>query len=164
MRTRIAILMAVIATFGAVVAFRAVTAEEDTSSDERRLEQGQILELNRRADLLNTYRESAQFQESENLARSRGFYLQQQAKDLRDANPSAANTLDLQAEEQFAIARMYRRIGRFIYVSIDQKDTLEVGIEKNVARELSDAGFGAVWVNPPPGELPNIWRDLQKDI
>jgi hypothetical protein len=65
MRTRIAILMAVIATFGAVVAYRAVTAEEDTSSGERRLEQGQIIELNRRADLLNTLRESAQFEDSE---------------------------------------------------------------------------------------------------
>jgi len=32
MRTRVAILMAVIATFGAVVAYRAVTAEEDTSA------------------------------------------------------------------------------------------------------------------------------------
>lgn len=122
MRTRIAILMAVIATFGAVVAYRAVTAEEDTSIGERRLEQGQIVELNRRADLLNTFRESAQFEDSENLARSRGFFLQQQARELRRTNSPGANALDLQTEEQFAIARMYWRTRNFNYVGIEDKD------------------------------------------
>jgi len=169
--------MAVIATFGAVVAYRAVTAEEDTSNAERRLEQGQILELNRRADLLNTYRESAAFEDSENLARSRGFYLQRQAAELRKTNAGAANAIelrktnagaanaiDLQSEEQFAIARMYRRIRDYNYVGIDANDTIEVGIEKNVARELSEAGYGAAWTDPPKGRLPNIWSDLQADI
>lgn len=164
MRTRIAILMAVIATFGAVVAYRAVTAEEDTSNAERRLEQGQILELNRRADLLNTFRESAEFEDSENLASSRGFYLQRQAAELRKTNAAAANALDLQSEEQLAIARMYRRIRDFNYVNINATDTIEVGIEKNVARELSEAGYGAVWSDPSGSELPNIWSGLQADI
>ena len=165
MRTRIAILMAVIATFGAVVAYRAVTAEEDTSSAERRLEQGQILELNRRADLLDTYRESAQFEDSENLARTRGFYLQDQARIARKTNPSTANQLDLQAEEQFSIARMYRRTRDFNYVGgMSSSDSIENGIEKNVARELSEAGYGAVWVAPAKGELPDIWGDLKVDI
>jgi len=165
MRTRIAILMAVIATFGAVVAYRAVTAEEDTSSGERRLEQGQILELNRRADLLNTYRESAQFEDSENLARARGFYLQEQARMARKTNPSSANALDLQAEEQFAIGRMYRQTRDFNYVGgMSSTDNIENGIEKNVARELSEAGYGAMWVAPAKGELPDIWGDLKADI
>jgi hypothetical protein len=162
MRTRIAILMAVIATFGAVVAYRAVTAEEDTSTGERRLEQGQIVELNRRAELLNTFRESAQFEDSENLARSRGFFLQQQARELRRTNSPGANALDLQTEEQFAIARMYRRTGNFNYVGLEYKDGLEIGIERKVAEELS--GAGAVWAAPLNGELPDIWRDMRRDI
>jgi tetratricopeptide (TPR) repeat protein len=164
MRTRIAILMAVIATFGAVVAYRAVTAEEDTSSGERHLEQGQILELNRRADLLNTYRESAQFGDSEKLAASRGFYLQEQAAKLRPTNSSAANSLDLQAEEQFTIARMYHRTGEFTYVGINPSDEIETAIEKKVATELSEAGYGAVWNPPEQGKSTDIWRDLNDDI
>ena len=164
MRTRIAILMAVIATFGAVVAYRAVTAEEDTSSGERRLEQGQIIELSRRADLLKTLRESAQFEDSEALARSRGFFLQHQARELRKKNSPLANPLDLQAEEQFAIARMYRRTGNFNYVGLEYKDGLEIGIERKVAEELSEAGYGAVWNNPRKGEAPDMWRDMQVAI
>src|SRR3984957_4624504 len=167
MRTRIAILMAVIATFGAVVAYRAVIAEEETSSGERRLEQGQILELNRRADLLDTYRESAVFEDSENMARARGFYLQEQAQKARktgSANPVTANELDLQAEEQFAIARMYRQIRDYAYVGISATDTIENGIEKKVADELSEAGYGAVWKSPPKDKLPDIWSTLKEEI
>jgi hypothetical protein len=168
MRTRIAILMAVIATFGAVVAYRAVIAEEETSSGERRLEQGQILELNRRADLLDTYRESAVFEDSENLARERGFYLQEQARKARQTFPTnftTANQLDLQAEEQFAIARMYRRTEDFNYVSgMSASATIESGIEKNVATELSEAGYGAVWKEPVGDKAPDIWSDLKEDI
>jgi hypothetical protein len=167
MRTRIAILMAVIATFGAVVAYRAVIAEEETSSGERRLEQGQILELNRRADLLDTYRESAVFEDSENMARARGFYLQQQAENSRKTaltGSITANELDLQAEEQFAIARMYRQIREYAYVGINDNDTIETGISRNVARELADAGYGAKWVEPAKGETPDIWGELKADI
>jgi hypothetical protein len=159
--------MAVIATFGAVVAYRAVIAEEDTSSGERRLEQGQILELNRRADLLDTYRESAVFEDSENMARARGFYLQRQAENARKAaltGSITANELDLQAEEQFAIARMYRQIREYAYVGINDNDTIETGISRNVARELADAGYGAKWVEPAKGETPDIWGDLKADI
>ncbi len=167
MRTRIAILMAVIATFGAVVAYRAVIAEEETSSGERRLEQGQILELNRRADLLDTYRESAVFEDSENMARARGFYLQEQAQKARKTEPAnsvTANELDLQAEEQFAIARMYRQIRDYAYVGISSTDTIENGIEKKVADELSEAGYGAVWKAPDKDKLPDIWSSLKEEI
>jgi hypothetical protein len=167
MRTRIAILMAVIATFGAVVAYRAVIAEEETSSGELRLEQGQILELNRRADLLDTYRESAVFEDSENLARARGFYLQDQARKARKTEPAnsiTANELDLQAEEQFTIARMYRRTREFNYVGISDNETIENGIERVVAKELSEAGYGAVWVAPAKDQTPDIWAALKKEI
>jgi len=138
---------------------------EDTSNAERRLEQGQILELNRRADLLNTYRESAAFEDSENLARSRGFYLQRQRRTPQNQRRCgqchrtsqdqcrAANAIDLQSEEQFAIARMYRRIRDYNYVGIDANDTIEVGIEKNVARELSEAGYGAAWTILPKADF-----------
>src|SRR5579864_5493192 len=167
MRTRVAILMAVIATFGAVVAYRAVTAEEDTSAWERRLKQGQVLELSRRAELLNTYRELAQFQKSEDLARLRGFYLRHKAENLRKGdltNPSAGSELDVQAEEQFAIARMYRRISDFSYIYIADKDSIETGIEKIVASDLSALGYGAVWTEPKKGELPFIWGGLQSQV
>ncbi len=157
--------MAVIATFGAVVAYRAVIAEEDTSSGDRRLEQGQILELTRRADLLDTYRESAVFEDSENIARARGFYLQAQASAARKIKSPSANALDLQAEEQFTIARMYRRTRDFAYVrGMSDKDTIEVGIEKDVAEELSEAGYGAKWTEPRPNELPDIWVELKAEI
>jgi hypothetical protein len=164
MRTRVAILMAVIATFGAVVAYRGVTAEEDTSSWESRLKQGQVLELNRRAELLNRYRELAQFQESEDRGRLKGDYLRRKAEELRKGGLSGSNELDIQAEEQFAIARMYKRIGDFNYVYIADEDSVETGIEKIVAADLSTLGYGAVWAEPRKDEIPFIWRGLQSQV
>lgn len=79
---------------------------------------------------------------------------------MRKTNSLGANALDLQAEEQFAIARMYRRTRNFNYVGIQDKE-VEVGIKKKVAEELSEAG--AVWAAPLNGELPDIWRDLRRD-
>ncbi len=91
--------------------------------------------------------------------------LQDQARIARKTNPSTANQLDLQAEEQFSIARMYRRTRDFNYVGgMSSSDSIENGIEKNVARELSEAGYGAVWAAPAKGELPDIWGDLKVDI
>ena len=55
----------------------------------------------------------AQFQKSEDLARLRGFYLRHKAEELQKgdpSNPSAGSELDIQAEEQLAMARVYRRI------------------------------------------------------
>ena len=148
MRTRVAILMAVIATFGAVVAYRGVTAEEDTSSWESRLKQGQVLELNRRAELLNRYRELAQFQESEDRGRLKGDYLRRKAEELRKGGLSGSNELDIQAEEQFAIARMYKRIGDFNYVYIADEDSVETGIEKIVAPIFQHWATGRCGPNP----------------
>ena len=63
---------------------------------ERRLKQGQVLELSRRAELLNTYRELAQFQKSEDLARLRGVYLRHKAEERRKGDlpipPRAVNS------------------------------------------------------------------------
>src|SRR5262249_37273408 len=106
MRTRIAIWMAVVAALGVVAAHRAEVAEEETSTLERQLAQGQVLELTRRTEMLSWASQGIKFEDITKNFLSRGLYLQRNA----DALKLKTRDLDVKAEEEFAAARVYRRI------------------------------------------------------
>ena len=61
---------------------------------------------------------------------------------------------------QFAIARIYKRVGDFNYVYIARGDSVETGIEKIIAADLSTLGYGAGWAEPKKDGIPFIWGGL----
>ena len=67
MSISIAMFMAVVAMLGAVTAYRAALAEQDTLKFERRLEQGEMLELVHRQELLSKISSRTRYENSVTL-------------------------------------------------------------------------------------------------
>src|SRR5215813_11454511 len=71
-KQHVAVGMAVIAVFAAAAAFRAAVDEQEVSRLERKLDQGQMLELMLRQDLLDRFAQFPHFRDSVDLHLSEG--------------------------------------------------------------------------------------------
>src|SRR5438128_9960228 len=103
--TRIAMAMAVVAMLGAVAAFRTALAEQDTSRFEHRFDQGKMLGLALRQDLLDTSSIGARFRSSYDLRIAEAENALKESRTLLPNERAKAAALNLKAQEEFAVAR-----------------------------------------------------------
>ncbi len=152
-RTFLALLMATIATFGALTAYRAALAEDEVSGSTRLFDEGQILELDKRQRYLD---ELALWSAYDRETKT----LQRQAKD-RTQSP-----LDrLNAQEDLADARIVQRYANY-YIWNQNDYSLEGEIERWTATDLGDLGFNVSWLpsyNKSDVE-PDIWANQRAEI
>ncbi len=159
----IAVFMALVAMLGAVTAYRAALAEQDTLRFERRLQQGEMLEFVHRQELLSKVASLTRY---ENLAR-----LHTAAADADQKPPEKPEAPDrrrdalknLLAEEA---AAQVRSLQPFLnYFAVDQPYDLEPSIAMHSAIWLRALGFDTVWDGPAKdGSFPSIWEKLAKDV
>jgi tetratricopeptide (TPR) repeat protein len=149
----IAMVMALIATFGAIAGFFASRADFGGSACNRTLESAQKYELGRRQSYLAQYFEHARWSDEHELARLRARDLNDRAKRLRDAggpNAPGANVLDIDAQLEYAVAR---GIAPLVHFSDPQfadrfaKDP-DQALAERARRDLEDLG------------VPNHCRDV----
>src|ERR1700685_4316596 len=101
-KQHVAVGMAIIAVFAAAAAYRAALDEQEASRLKRKLDQGQMLELMLRQDLLDRFAQFPHFRDSIDLHLSEGQNLQREAEHARVTDPAGAAVLDLDAQEEFA--------------------------------------------------------------
>jgi hypothetical protein len=126
-RAQIAMVMAVVAMLGAVAAFRTAFAEQETSRLERTLDQGYMLELASRQGYLDKASLSTRLNGRYYQHQDLGRYLQKVADGIRAADPKKiregdrlrAARLDLKAQEEFAAARVFRPLHKFLDVKME---------------------------------------------
>lgn len=161
MSISIAMFMAVVAMLGAVTAYRAALAEQDTLRFERRLQQGQMLELVHRQELLSKIASRTRYENSAAL----------HSPTADDQEPGASFTPDkrqaalkkLQAEEEAAHVRSLQPY--LEYFQVDLPYDLEPSVAMNTARSLRALGFDTAWEPPKAdGTFPSIWEKLEKDV
>jgi len=165
MRPYIAMVMAFVAMCGAVAAFQAALKEHETSRLDRKLNQGQLLELTSRQVALDRDSTFHQLDDRYQQDVREGNYFQQQAAELRPKDPARAANFDLKAQEEFAAARAIRPFRDYVYVETG-KSSLESTAEKQAARDLIDLGFE---VEPPEDTGPraepkSMWGGLKESI
>ncbi len=160
----IAMLMAVVAMLGATVAYRAALAEHETLRSERRLQQGKVLELVHRQEILNKLANRTRYEYSQYV------YLTEAQNDLNEARRVSATDrgraalLTLQAQEDYAVVRALRAYLDFFWVDLPR--SLEESLQQSAANQLSGYGFDARWTAPankddPP---PSIWENAERYV
>ena len=152
-RTFLALLMATIATFGAIAAFRAAVRDGDVAAATRLYDEGQILELDKRQRYLD----------ETGLSGSYG----QNAAALREA----ARTLNrntntrLAGQEDLAVARIADRYTNYYNWDLDGYST-EGEFERWAVIDLGEMGFNVSWTpsdNQGP-HAPDSWPNQRTDI
>lgn len=163
MSTKIAMFMALVAMLGAVTAYRAALAEQDTLRYERRLQQGEILELVHRQELLSKLSSRTRYENSAALHTPTADGDQQQAGKAVAPTPPQAALKKLQAEEELAHVRS---LGPYLdYFRVDLPYGLEPSIAIDSAKWLRDLGFDTAWEVPKKNEpFPSIWEKLDKQV
>jgi hypothetical protein len=165
-RAQIAMVMAVVAMLGAVAAFRTAFAEQETSRLERTLNQGQMLELANRQGYLDKASLNARMSDRVKQLQDQAQFLQKHADEIRASDPQKAARFDLQAQEEFAAARIYMPVRDYVYVDLNNDLKLEPAVEKLATADLADYGFDVHWPEKPDanGNFPSIWEALDKEI
>jgi hypothetical protein len=165
-KQHVAVGMAIVAVFAAAAAFRAAVAEHDVSRLERKLDQGQMLELMFRQDLLDRFAQYPHFRDSVNLHVAEGQNLQREAVHVGRLaqDPGSAAVLDLEAQQEFAIARSLEPFLRFAQASLDPEH-LEISVDERVVSQLRSIGFETFAITKAgPGAQASIWDELKEEI
>lgn len=163
MSISIAMFMAVVAMLGAVTAYRAALAEQETLRFERRLQQGEMLELVHRQELLSKISSRTRYENSVALHSPAADGGQEQAGKPGAANRRQAALKKLQAEEEAAHVRSLQPYLNYfeVYLPYD----LEASIAMNSANWLRALGFDTTWEAPKDdGSFPSIWEKLEQDV
>jgi hypothetical protein len=152
-RTFLALLMAAVATFGALTAYRAALAEDDVSGSTRLFDEGQILELDKRQRYLDEISLWSAYNRETNTVR-------------RQAKERTQSPLDrLAVQEDLAVARVAQRYANY-YLWDQTGYSLEGEIERWTANDLGNLGFNVTWLpsyNRSPVE-PDIWANQRAEI
>ncbi len=164
MSISIAMFMAVVAMLGAVTAHRAALAEQDSLKLERRLEQGEMLELVHRQELLSKISSRTRYENSLKLHTLPADNDQNQAaKKPGSANRRQAALQKLHAEEEAARVRSLQPY--LEYFEVDRPYGLESSFAMHSAEWLRTLGFDAVWKVPKEGaSFRPIWDNLQIEV
>ena len=161
MSISIAMFMAVVAMLGAVTAYRAALAEQDTLRFERRLQQGQMLELVHRQELLSKLASRTRYENSAALHSPTDDDQEQSANPTPDRRQAALKKLH--AEEEAAHVRSLQPY--LEYFRVDLPYGLEPSVAMNTAWSLRALGFDTAWEPPKPdGTFPSIWKKLERDV
>jgi hypothetical protein len=161
MSISIAMFMAVVAMLGAVTAYRAALAEQDTLRFERRLQQGQMLELVHRQELLSKLASRTRYENSAALHSPTDDDQEQSANPTPDRRQAALKKLH--AEEEAAHVRSLQPY--LEYFRVDLPYGLEPSVAMNTAWSLRALGFDTAWEPPKPdGTFPSIWQKLEMDV
>jgi tetratricopeptide (TPR) repeat protein len=160
--TTIAFLMALVAMLGMVTAYRTATAEEDASLRESKLTQSRFLELTKREELLARMSDSGRFElaKSEHMRRAQEN-LERAAK-IRSSDRGRAALLELQAEEEFTLARLQEPYLSFTEIPGVGNKKLSINqiIDRQVADALAASGLGSKWEETGS----TIWESLESQI
>lgn len=109
--TTIAVLMAFVAMLGMVTAYRTATAEEEVLLKEGRLTQSRFLELSKREEALVRFADSARFEVAREMHLRKARDLQERAEKAGPTDRGKASLLELQAQEEVALARIQQPYG-----------------------------------------------------
>ncbi len=171
MSISIAMVMAIVAMLGAVTAYRAARAEQDTLRFERRLQQGEMLELVHRQELLSKISSGARYENSANLHKSAADSAQEEARKLAAVDRRQTALKKLQAEEEAAHVRSLQPYRDYFDVGVQPRSDLDtpIAMETAIAGEtanwLRNIGFDTVWEPPAAdGSFPSIWENLENDV
>lgn len=157
--------MAFVAMLGAVTAYRAAVAEQDTLRFERRLQQGVMLELVHRQELLSKVSSRARYEHSQGQHKNQADRSRKEARKVAATDPRQAAFLNLQAEEESASVRSLNPYLRYFYVA-DDPAGFEAAIAKNTALYLREWGFDTVWIDPTDGDgsSSSMWEHLEATV
>lgn len=168
--TAIALVMALVAMFGAIAAWRAGDAEEKLDVLESKLSQRHLIELNLRKEYNEREGQLLHFDSDYKSLITEGRRLRGEADALRKVDPAGAARRDVQAEVEFNSARILKPYRNITWIDGADDNTLKGPqlIDKNVARDLQDIGFGTRWTTPKESkiEVPStsMWHGLQGEI
>ena len=165
MSISIAMVMAVVAMLGAVTAYRAALAEQETLRVERRLQQGVMLELEHRQELLSKVSSRARYEHSQELHKNQADRSWEEARKVSATDPRQAALLNLQAEEESAYVRSLNPYLSYFYVA-DDPAGFEAAIAKKTALYLREWGFDTVWNDPTErdGSSSSMWEHLEATV
>ncbi len=164
-KQHVAVAMAIVAVLAAAAAFRAAVAEHDVSRLERKLDQGQMLELMIRQDLLDRFAQYPRFRDSYDLHIAEGQARAIEAEGIRLADSDSAAVLELESQQEFAIARSLAPFVRFAQANLDPNN-LEKSADIRVRGQLRHIGFETYAPAPsdPSGTPPSLWTHLKNQI
>jgi hypothetical protein len=155
----VALLMAFIATLGALAAFRTASIEQDSSKLENTLNQSQIVELTKRQEYMDRYAQYGRFYDDYTQHVSDGKRLANEAEQYRVADRALAARRDVEAEVQFNIARILRPYLSVTSVPLMTSElTSDQLVEKNVARDLQQIGFPSQSAGPGSSADVPMWQ------
>jgi hypothetical protein len=159
----IALMMAVVATLGAVVAYRAARSEQDTLRSERRLQQGKLIEMVERHEMLNKLGNRSRYLDYWDVNSAEASDDVEEAQSTTDRR--RAEVLILQAQEDHALLRALQPYLDFFYVGLS-RDSLEESLNSNAAGQLRNYGFNARWEAPAKqGDHPrSIWEEEEENV
>ena len=165
MSTKIAMFMALVAILGAVTAYRAALAEQDTLKHERRLQQGEMLELVHRQELLSMASSRTRYENSANNHKALATSSEEEAQKLAAVDRRQAAAKKLQAEEELAHVRSLGPYLNYFDIGVPSTSDLEAPITAQTAAWLRALGFDTVWeVTPANGSSTDIWQKLKRDV
>jgi hypothetical protein len=145
-RSRIALVMALIATLGAATAYRASEEELKSSTCERKLSEAETYQLVQRQTYLNAAVEHQRWSESYDLHVNQGRRYARQADILRETtvrradDPDAA-VLDVDAQLEFSIARTINPVREFTLPGLDPAVPLEKQLRARSKQDLVELGI-----------------------
>jgi hypothetical protein len=156
----IAMMMAVVAMLGAVIAYRAALAEQDTLRAERRLQQGKVLELAKRHEMLSTIFSAARYEHSRKVYKAEADNDSAEAKQVSLKDQKRAARLTLQVQRDNAVLRALQPYLKSFQVQ--EPGSLDEFLEDNAATQLREYGFDTRWVQGAEKDTPvSIWKGAE---
>jgi hypothetical protein len=143
--------MVAVATLGAATAYWGAKAEHEAISLKLRMTMGRMIELARWAEYAQQYAAWTNLENDSQELRNRGKALAERANLIRDSEPARSRMLDLQAQEEFALARVFHGYTYFLKrPDSDPKVSITHSLARNVEGELRGYGFDVESPKLPP--------------
>jgi hypothetical protein len=166
---RMAMVMAVVAIFGAVTAFQAGKAEQDASLHERMLQHGQLLELKYWQEYLTDLSQFDRYFAASELYYQESLSRRAKANDLRwEHDAVGAAFQDLDSQERSARGKsqipFYDSYNGLAWPYKDAKQLPEGKLEQSIAQTLASIGFETNVPQQCSIENAGIWGGLECDI
>lgn len=153
-RPALALIMVGTATFGAGAAYWAAEAEEEGILLKQRLIAGRLLEVAAWAQYTHQYATWSALTADAADHKNLGLRLSKTADGIRDADAAEAEALDLQAQEEFARARIYPTFHHFLK-SPREKTPIIDSLARDVSIDLARFGFGVDDPTPQTAATPH---------
>lgn len=131
---------------------------------EGRLTQSRFLELSKREEALVRFADSARFEVAREMHLRKARDLQERAEKAGPTDRGKASLLELQAQEEVALARIQQPYLNFLELpgTDDQGHALAISqiVDRFVAEELAASGLGSKWSK----DACSIWQSLKEQI